>query len=104
MSRKNENTAFRCENCEKEIAPVTNGSYRNHCPYCLYSKHLDNKPGDRISDCHGLMKPVQVDYSAKKGYIIIHRCFRCGKVSRNKLAVNTIQEDQLMEWMQKVII
>ncbi|WP_419962425.1 RNHCP domain-containing protein [Psychrobacillus sp. BM2] len=33
-------------------------SFRNHCPFCLFSKHLDNYPGDRSSECQDLMRIV----------------------------------------------
>jgi hypothetical protein len=46
MSKKIENTGFVCEHCRKRVLPLTNGCYRNHCPFCL-SKHLDEHPGDR---------------------------------------------------------
>lgn len=101
LSRKNENTAFQCEQCQAEISPVTNGSYRNHCPFCLYSKHLDHQPGDRLSNCHGLMCPIGWVYSSKKGYQIIHQCNGCGKVQKNKIAIDTSQEDDFISFMKK---
>jgi DNA-directed RNA polymerase subunit RPC12/RpoP len=67
VTRKTENTAFQCEHCGALIKALTNGSFRNHCPYCLYSKHMDNKPGDRESMCQGLMAPIGLDYSGEKG-------------------------------------
>lgn len=91
--RKKENTQFVCENCSSLIQPLTNGSFRNHCPYCLYSKHLDNIPGDRKSNCQGMMEPIDLFYTGKKGYQIIHKCKKCGKVGRNRIAVDTVQED-----------
>lgn len=100
MSRKTENTPFQCEHCASHVQPVTNGSFRNHCPYCLCSKHMDHQPGDRASACGGLMKPVGIDYSSKKGYQIIHRCSKCGKVGKNKAAVDTQQPDQLIDLME----
>ena len=39
MSRATENTQFTCEHCGMVVEPLENGSYRNHCPSCLYSKH-----------------------------------------------------------------
>jgi DNA-directed RNA polymerase subunit RPC12/RpoP len=36
------NESFTCENCGKEIEKHPEGSARNHCPYCLSSKHLDD--------------------------------------------------------------
>ena len=40
---------FNCEHCGKEVLPLSDGSYRNHCPYCLYSKHVDIVLGDRLN-------------------------------------------------------
>ena len=41
------NEDFICENCGKD---VEKSSYtaRDHCPYCLYSKHVDINPGDNL--------------------------------------------------------
>ena len=86
MSRKTENTGFVCANCGADVLPLTNGSYRNHCPRCLFSRHLDNKPGDRQSECLGLMEPVGVRYSGKKGWQVVQRCRRCGAVKVNRVA------------------
>jgi len=99
LSRITENTAFQCENCHAYVEPLTNGSFRNHCPNCLYSKHLDNEPGDRLSTCKGLMKPIKLDYSGKKGYQIVHECIACGKLQRNKIAINSVQEDDVLSFM-----
>ena len=78
MSRKTENTAFNCIYCGAEILPLTNGSYRNHCPICLYSVHVDNIPGDRANECLGLLMPIDIRYNGKKGWQIVHRCQKCG--------------------------
>lgn len=73
---------FICEHCGRE---VRGNGYTNHCPYCLYSKHVDNNPGDRASDCGGLMKPIRVEI--RKGErILIHECERCGHRKPNKCA------------------
>ncbi|MGE6258007.1 RNHCP domain-containing protein [Heyndrickxia sporothermodurans] len=97
MSRKKENQGFICENCGETILPLTNGSYRNHCPFCLHSKHVDRQCGDRLNDCHGLMEPIEIIYSSKKGYMIIHRCLKCQDIKRNKAAADTIQPDHLLQ-------
>jgi len=39
------------------------------------------------------MEPVAVEYSSKKGWIILHRCGLCGEIKRNKVALNDIQSD-----------
>jgi hypothetical protein len=90
-----QNQGFRCEQCGRQVPPLSNGSYRNHCPACLYSKHVDRLPGDRQSPCGGLMAPVGLHYHSKKGYQIVHRCQVCGQEQLNKAARNTIDPDDL---------
>ncbi len=71
---------FTCEHCGEDVKPLETGSYRNHCPKCLWSKHVDKDgPGDRKSECKGLMKPVGLDYRKKKGWMIVHQCTECRK-------------------------
>lgn len=78
---------FVCEHCGASVEPLEKGTYRNHCPQCLYSKHVDETgPGDRKSLCGGLMEPFGLDQRAKKGWIIVHRCMKCGKEIPNKAA------------------
>lgn len=78
---------FVCEHCGKKVSKLGYTS-RDHCPYCLYSKHVDNMPGDREEDCKGLLKPVQVELDSKKGYVIIYKCEKCGAIRKNKAAVD----------------
>ena len=73
---------FKCENCGSDIK---GNGYTNHCPICLYSKHVDINPGDRQEKCNGIMKPIGLD--KKDGdYILIHKCMRCGLERRNKVS------------------
>lgn len=61
------NEDFVCQYCGKQVEKHPTGSARNHCPFCLYSLHLDaDFPGDRASDCHGLMRPVGIDFKKNK--------------------------------------
>ena len=76
---------FICENCGNEVKPLGYSS-RNHCPKCLYSKHVDKEPGDRAEECRGMLKPIGMENSPKKGYIIIYKCEKCGAIRRNKMA------------------
>jgi hypothetical protein len=79
--------AFICGHCEAPIEPLGKGTYRNHCPKCLWSKHVDDQgPGDRASLCQGLMKPTGLDHDGKRGWTIIHVCEKCGKKIVNKTA------------------
>lgn len=76
---------FNCENCGFHV--FGNG-YTNQCPNCLYSKHVDqNIPGDRASECRGLMKPVEYFKRGDQVYLV-HKCILCGKIANNKLADN----------------
>jgi len=71
---------FTCEHCGRE---VRGNGYTNHCPRCLYSKHVDVNPGDRASDCGGLMVPVAAGIE-RDVYFLVHRCAKCGLIHRNK--------------------
>ena len=74
---------FICRVCDTRVVGT---GYTNHCPNCLYSLHVDESvPGDRTSECEGLMKPVGVEMKRGK-YFIVHKCQRCGKKMRNKVA------------------
>jgi len=97
MSRNDENTEFVCVHCGQRVLRMTNGGYRNHCPFCLYSRHVDVEPGDRQCRCHGLMKPIGLKHHSKKGFQIVHECTKCGKKQVNKVAEFTIQPDDIDE-------
>ncbi len=87
MSFKMLNENFQCENCGKTIEKHPEWSARNHCPFCMYSKHLDDKfPGDRASNCHSLMNPIWIDNKKNKWRMIKHKCIKCGKEILNKVA------------------
>ena len=81
---KNDN-GFICRHCGKEVSPLGYTS-RDHCPHCLHSIHIDIEPGDRLNDCLGTLKPIAVEPSTKKGYIITYKCEKCGEIKRNKSA------------------
>ncbi len=86
---------FVCQHCGKTVEPLGYSS-RNHCPFCLWSLHLDVNPGDRQSDCGGQMQPIKAEPDAKRGYIITHRCTKCGTLRRNKSAHEAkVQPDDL---------
>lgn len=93
------NEAFVCKQCGKTATPLLGGC-RNHCPYCLYSLHVDRDiPGDRKSACRGLMKPLRLEPGSRKGHLghdIVHECTRCGKQIKNLLS-----EDDRWETMPR---
>ena len=47
---------------------------------------MDINPGDRMEECHGDLEPVGIEISNKKGYVIIHKCKKCGAIRKNKAA------------------
>jgi hypothetical protein len=72
FQRKIEN--FVCAHCGQQ---VQGDGYTNHCPRCLWSKHVDIQPGDRLAECGGMMEPVAVS-GTSNDYRIQHRCQVCG--------------------------
>jgi len=96
------NVGFVCENCGREVLPLANGSCRNHCPFCLTSKHLDRMPGDRLADCDGLMECIDVQADARRGWMLVHRCLCCGEISRNRAALDDPRQPDDLETMQSV--
>jgi hypothetical protein len=66
------NESFTCLNCGKFVEKDLNGSSRNHCNFCLCSVHLDITPGDRLSQCHGRMFPIDIISIGGKN-IIFHK-------------------------------
>ena len=75
---------FVCENCGREV-PILGYTARDHCPYCLYSKHVDIDPGDRRNPCRGLMRPIGVE-KYKDTYKIIYKCSKCHEKHKNIIA------------------
>jgi RNHCP domain len=92
---------FRCAHCHDIVssAPMLSGvNNRNHCPYCLWSCHLDLfSAGDRLSACKAPMKPIGL--TMKKGrnkyqresrgeLMLIHECIECKTLSINRIAAD----------------
>lgn len=99
-SSRRRDAGFRCGCCRNPVhnLPQVSGVLnRNHCPYCLWSKHLDlHRPGDRLAACKALMRPVGVAlkstpkrYGLSPGELMLaHLCLECGKVSLNRIAAD----------------
>lgn len=85
FTRRVEN--FKCRHCG---AAVRGNGYTNHCPKCLWSRHVDIDPGDRLEICRGMMEPVGAEADAR-GYRVIHKCASCGAERR----VKTTPEDDV---------
>ena len=80
FQRKQED--FVCEHCG---ASVKGNGYTNHCPQCLWSKHVDVFPGDRDAGCGGMMEPESIE-GTTPNYRIVHKCSRCGFARRNNVS------------------
>lgn len=79
--------SFICDYCGYPVTPAVSGTHhRNHCPFCLYSKHVDLRIGDRGSGCRGLMEPIGIWARKGKEWVIIHRCVKCGIIRTNRIA------------------
>lgn len=99
-----QNSEFKCAHCLK-IVPVdprySGVQHRNHCPYCLWSRHLDlYRPGDRLSACKALMRPLGLTlkqiwkkYPGQGEIMLIHQCTGCGKLSINRIAADDIPQN-----------
>jgi hypothetical protein len=111
---------FICRNCRAYVyaQPYLSGvKNRNHCPYCLWSRHVDwQQAGDRMSACKANMEPIGL--TVKQSYrkhgdmntgelMLIHRCRDCGRISINRIAADDLSS-RLMEvfhasnWMDSI--
>jgi hypothetical protein len=81
---------FRCRHCKTIVGPpISGGRHRNHCPICLYSRHVDARsPGDRASNCRSMMTPVGVRARAGGEQELVHLCLGCGIERRNRVAAD----------------
>lgn len=80
---------FTCRVCGRTVVPAGAGSdHRNHCLNCLTSLHVDNEPGDRQSECGGIMDAIALWIRKNGECAVIHRCRRCGALSSNRTAAD----------------
>ena len=76
--------SFVCEKCGKKVKKL-GYTARDHCPYCLYSKHVDINPGDRNNSCKGMLEPIGIE-KFKDSFKIIYLCEKCHKTHKNIMA------------------
>lgn len=97
------NSDFTCVHCQNYISAgqmLAGVHNRNHCPYCLWSRHLDLfKAGDRMAACKAPMQPIGLTLKrSRKKYIsatggelmLVHLCGNCGKISINRIAADDV--------------
>lgn len=91
--------SFTCAVCGKRVEKLSYTA-RDHCNYCLSSKHVDVNPGDRNESCHGVLEPVSVELWKKDKYKIVYKCKKCGAQRKNIMAVDD-NFDNVLEIMRK---
>lgn len=82
FTRRREN--FTCLHC---ATPVRGTGYTNHCPRCLWSRHVDINPGDRAATCGAAMEPVGALAEGSE-IVLVQRCVACGHLRRNRSAAD----------------
>lgn len=89
-ARRDGPLTFRCGNCRLDVSYRAPGTaHRNHCPNCLWSRHLDDdRPGDRAADCGSLMEPIAVTVRGDGEWVLVHRCGGCDELHLNRTAAD----------------
>lgn len=83
---------FTCIHCRHQIATQAHGTrHRNHCPCCLWSRHVDEYIGDRQAACRAPMEPIGIDVRGDGEWAIIHRCTSCGIIRTNRIAGDDLE-------------
>jgi len=96
MKPKKVKEDFMCGNCGHK---TIGDGYTDHCPKCLWGKHVDREiPGDRDSDCQGLMEPIGTLY-IKDDFKIKYKCTKC----RHEFEVRCAGEDDREKLMKLMI-
>jgi hypothetical protein len=100
---------FLCGHCHNYVSAehaLSGVNNRNHCPYCLWSRHLDLfAAGDRLSACKGQMRPIGLTMKKSRNkyqiksrgeLMLIHECVECGDLSINRIAADD-DPDSIMD-------
>lgn len=108
---------FRCAHCHVIVSSthiLSGVNNRNHCPYCLWSCHLDLfAAGDRLSACKAPMKPVGL--TMKKGrnkyqreprgeLMLIHECIECKTLSINRIAADDDSANVMAIFQESLVL
>src|SRR5262245_51293735 len=106
---------FRCAHCHNLVSSahrLSGVNNRNHCPYCLWSYHLDLfAAGDRLSACKGQMKPIGLTMKKSRNkyrleshgeLMLIHECMECAALSINRIAADDDSESILRVFQESL--
>jgi hypothetical protein len=87
-SSRHRQSSFRCGHCHLDVPTAALGTaHRNHCPNCLWSRHVDDDtPGDRSAECGSLMEPIAISVRGEGEWVIVHRCTGCDQLRLNRSA------------------
>ena len=95
---------FTCQHCGAPVSSdvvISGVKNRNHCPYCLWSKHVDlYQSGDRLNVCKAPMRPIGLTFKQERNKYgsnlgelqVIHRCSGCDGLSINRIAADDDNE------------
>ncbi|MDQ2905490.1 MAG: RNHCP domain-containing protein [Chloroflexota bacterium] len=87
--RRSSDEVFKCRHCRRFIGPLPcGGQHRNHCPFCLYSRHVDERSGDRQSSCGSRMQPIGSFQRPNGEHVLVHRCLGCDFERFNRIAAD----------------
>lgn len=88
--RASEDETFKCKHCRRFIGALPSGGHhRNHCPFCLYSLHVDDRrTGDRQSTCRSRMQPIGSFQRRNGEHVLVHRCLGCDFERFNRIAAD----------------
>ena len=108
---------FKCAHCEAYISSahqLSGVNNRNHCPYCLWSCHLDLfASGDRLSACKETMKPIGLTMKNSRNkyrlesrgeLMLIHKCVGCTAISINRIAADDDAETVILVFRESLDI
>ena len=106
---------FRCAHCHALVSSahlLSGVNNRNHCPYCLWSCHLDLfAAGDRLSACKAPMSPIGLTMKKSRNkyqrdlrgeLMLVHQCTDCGTLSINRIAADDDSETVLAVYQESL--
>lgn len=106
-------SGFKCLNCQCFVPTdkYIGTAHRNHCPFCLWSQHVDqSQEGDRKSSCQAGMEPIGLTFKKEKPdkyhpeekgeLMLVHRCTGCGKISLNRIAADD-ETGEILKLLEK---
>ena len=91
-SKRTRGESFPCVCCARPVPMTAHGTNnRNHCPHCLWSRHVDDAIGDRNSGCNQPMEPIAIMVGQRGEWSLVHRCTGCGALRHNRIAGDDLE-------------